>query len=76
MPRERKEETMNAAWLDAAFAPVCANSYRTACGFAKRAMSAPSRSPPLPAHRAPPGHCDLFAVRSSLRKSHAVAITD
>ena len=30
MPRERKEETMNAAWLDAAFAPVCENSYRTA----------------------------------------------
>jgi hypothetical protein len=48
MPRERKEETMNAAWLDAAFAPVCENSYRTAVRVAKRAMSAPSRSPPLP----------------------------
>ena len=28
MPRERKEETMNAAWLDAKFAPVRENSHR------------------------------------------------
>jgi hypothetical protein len=30
MPRERKEETMNTAWLDAKFAPVRENSHRTA----------------------------------------------
>ena len=30
MPRERKEETMNAAWLDAKFAPLREHSHYTA----------------------------------------------
>jgi hypothetical protein len=38
MPRERKEETMNAAWLDAKFAPVRENSHRVAMLVCKEGL--------------------------------------